>query len=294
MDLKVLESFIIVAEQNSFTRASEILGYSQSAISTQIKQLENMIGTPLFERINHTVKLTAKGQEVLKLSHKMLLLSEEMKSVSKPTENLSGTIRIAMAESLCHHLFWDNYAEFHKKYPGITLEVISARTEEMFEMGRKNEVDMIYTLDKHLYENNYITVEDHVCKTHFVASPRNPLCQMNHLTISDIMEYPLILTEKGMSYRNILEERLSKEHLSPHPFLEIGDTSLICHLIKEDMGISFLPDYTTEKYVREGRLKRLHIDDLDVEVWVQLLYHRDKYCSPEMKCVIDFLTGINF
>lgn len=294
MDLKLLESFIIVAEQNSFTKASEILGYSQSAISTQIRQLEKSLDTPLFERVNHTVKLTGKGQEILELSHRMLQLAEEMKNVSSTKESLSGNIRIAMAESLCHHLFWDNYAKFHQDYPGITLKVISARTEEMFEMARKNEVDMIYTLDKHLYESSYITVEDHLVRSHFVVSSSHPIALKKKVPLDEILAQPLILTEKGMSYRNILEEQLSKKHHLLHPFLEIGDTSLICHLVHGNMGLSFLPDYVTEEYVKRGLLTRLEVPELDVEVWVQLLYHRDKWCSPEMQCVMDFLTSINF
>ncbi|MBR5047130.1 MAG: LysR family transcriptional regulator [Eubacterium sp.] len=292
MDIKVLESFIIVAEQSSFTKASDILGYSQSAISTQIRQLEKYIGTPLFERVHHSVRLTAKGQEVLKLSHEILKLSKDMQKVAEPVEVLSGTVRIAMAESLCHRLFWDNYTVFHNKYPGIHLKVISTQTEEMFELARRNEVDIIYTLDKHIYEKSFVTVEDRIIETHFVASSRNSLCQKNNVSLIELMNHPLILTEEGMSYRQLLEEELSKLHLSLHPFLEIGDTDLILHLVRQNLGIGFLPDYVTEADVDSGEIVRLNVDNQNFEVWTQLLYHKDKWCSPEMICVMDFLKDI--
>ncbi|MDO4975629.1 MAG: LysR family transcriptional regulator [Eubacteriales bacterium] len=294
MDLKTLESFIIVAEQSSFTKASEILGYSQSAISTQIKQLEKRFGTPLFERVNHTVKLTSKGHEILNLAHQMLLLSKEMHKVAQNEEKFTGRIRIAMAESLCHYLFGEQYAAFHQEYPGIVLKIISAETEEMFEMAKKNEVDMIYTLDKHLFAGNFNIVEDKVAKTHFVVAADHPLASSDKVTLQDLTNYPMILTEKGMSYRNLLEEQFSKSHLQLNPFLEIGDTSLICNLVSKNMGISFLPDYVTKEYVNHGLIKRIHVKDLELEVYVQLLYHKDKFCSPEMQCVIDFLTGLRF
>ena len=291
MDLKVLESFIIVAEQNSFTKASEILGYSQSAISTQIKQLEKMIGSPLFERVNHTVKLTATGHEVLKLSHEMLQLENNLKNISKE-ETLNGSIRIAMAESLCHELFRDSYPIFHRAYPGIHLKIIAAQTEEMFELARKNEVDMIYTLDKPIYAKNYINVEDKVIHVHFVASSLHPLAQKKQISLTELLKEPMILTEEGMSYRNLLEEHLSKEHLRLNPFLEIGDTSLIRRFVSDNIGISFLPDYVTEQDVQAGKLCRLDVENLEIDVWIQLLYHKDKWCSPEMKCLIDFLSDL--
>ena len=65
MELKNLETFIQVAELSSFTKAADKLGYSQSTISFQIKQLETSLDTQLFERINHTVTLTQRGKEVL-------------------------------------------------------------------------------------------------------------------------------------------------------------------------------------------------------------------------------------
>ncbi len=70
MDLKKLETFIYVAEQSSFTKAAEKLGYTQSAVSFQIKELEKELNTALFERINHNIKLTPKGREILSLATK--------------------------------------------------------------------------------------------------------------------------------------------------------------------------------------------------------------------------------
>ena len=79
MELKNLESFIQVAELGSFTKAAKRLGYTQSTVSFQIRQLEEELGVPLFERIHHTVRLTAKGRSVQRLAHEMLQAAEDMK-----------------------------------------------------------------------------------------------------------------------------------------------------------------------------------------------------------------------
>ena len=110
--------------------------------------------------------------------------------------------------------------------------------------------------------------------------------------MAELADQPFILTEKGMSYRKLLEEHLASRSLEIRPFLEIGDTPLICRLVGQDMGLSFLPDFVTQKAVEAGEISRLDIRDFSTDIWVQLLYHRDKWCSPEMQCVINYLSAI--
>ena len=71
MDMKNINTFIYTAELGSFTKAAELLGYSQSTVSFQIRQLEEELGTVLFERINRTVTLTDRGKEILRYAHRM-------------------------------------------------------------------------------------------------------------------------------------------------------------------------------------------------------------------------------
>ena len=80
MDIKNLETFVMVNELKSFTQAAQRLGFTQSTVSFQIKQLENELGIPLFERISHTVTLTNEGQKLLPLAHQILRLWAESRS----------------------------------------------------------------------------------------------------------------------------------------------------------------------------------------------------------------------
>lgn len=292
MDLKNIETFIYVAEQNSFTKAAEKLGYTQSAVSFQIKQLENSLNTVLFERINHKIKLTPEGHRILALAHKMAAISEDIKKTAADKQRLSGSIRIAMADSLCNFIFWDSYSNFHAKYPEIALKIISAGTEDMFRLAAQNDVDLIFTLDRHFYDSGYIIANEFPVNIHFVAAANHPLAEKESITLNDLLTCPFILTEKGMSYRRILEEYFSDNSVEVKPFLEIGNTNLICHLVEENIGISFLPDFVTEKYVQAGKLKRLNTTLFNTEIWIQILYHRDKWVTNEMKCVMDYIGSI--
>lgn len=294
MDLKNLITFIHVAELNSFTRAAEKLGFSQSTVSFQIKQLEEELHSRLFERINHTVALTEKGREVLEYAHEMNRLTQALKENVKNDKPITGHIRLAMADSLCNSLLSENFDIFRKQYPGITLKMIAAGTEEMFRLINHNEVDVILTLDNHIYNTEYIIAKEEKVGMHFVAGAEYPLERDANIPLRELTRHPFILTEKGMSYRRLLDEKLASMSLEIQPVLEIGSTALICSLVKQGIGISLLPDYVTAEDVKAGSMVYLHVDDFEIEVWKQLLYHRDKWVSPQMESVLKYCIDREF
>lgn len=291
MEIRNLETFVQTAELGSFTKAAQTLGYSQSTVSFQIRQLEEELHTPLFERINHTIKLTPAGHQILAGAHQLLKLAGDMQRVSEESQEIRGHVRIVMADSLRQRLFDRDYEIFHRRYPGISMEVSSASTEEMFRLLNQNEADFVYTLDKHIYHPSYVIVHEEPIQAHFVASPADPVSRMENVSLEEIAEKPFILTEKGMSYRKLLDEFLASRSLYIQPFLETGDAALICQMTAQNLGISFLPDYATQKACETGRLCRLKIECFTPELWLQLLHHRDKWITPEMQCVADFLAA---
>lgn len=294
MDFKNLITFIHVAELNSFTKAGETLGFSQSTVSFQIKQLESELNTQLFERINHTVVLTEKGREVLNYAHLISKLTQELQENIQDGKAIAGHIRVAMADSLCTTMLREGFADFREKYPEITLKIIAAGTEEMFRLINHNEADIILTLDNHVYNTEYVIAREEKVGVHFVAGSNCPLRQKKRISVRKLVQQPFILTEKGMSYRRLMDEKLAGMSLEVRPILEIGSADLICMLVEQDIGISFLPDYVTVKAVKEGRLFYLDVADFQIEVWKQLLYHRDKWVSPQMESVLQYCIDTEF
>ncbi len=291
MDLKNLNTFIQVAEMSSFTKAAKLLGYSQSTISFQIRQLEEEWGIQLFERISHNIVLTEKGREMLRYAHKIRRLAQEMETAVRSEARVGGHIRLAMADSLCRPLLWENFEEFRRSCPDITLKIRAVGTEEMFRLLDHNEVDLVLTLDKHIYNMEYVIAQEEKFDVHFVAAAGSVWAGKKGIFVGEMMEEPFILTEKGMSYRRLMDERLAALSLEVIPVLEIGNTDLICRMVEQGLGISFLPDYATADSVRAGRMVYLDVADCQVEVWKQVLYHRDKWVSPSMERVMEFCMG---
>ena len=293
MDTKNLTTFIYVAELRSFTKAADRLGFSQSTVSFQIKQLETELSCQLFERINHTVHLTEKGREVLEYAHQINRMTRELKDSMKE-EASSGYIRLAMADSLCTSLLSRDFLHFRKLYPNISLKIIAAGTEEMFRLMNHNEADAILTLDNHIYNTEYRILREEKVRTFFVAGAGTRIASASSLSIEELLLQPFILTEKGMSYRRLLEEKLAELSLEVQPVLEIGSTELICSLVEQGAGISFLPEYVIKDRVKAGTLVCLPVSGLEIHVWKQLLYHRNKWVSPQMETVLKYCVSREF
>ena len=290
MDLRSLNTFIQVSELASFTKAAERLGYSQPTVSFQIRQLEEELGVRLFDRIGHTVSLTEEGREALNYAQSICRIANEMSSEAIKNKHNKSVIRIAMADSLLGPMIVDNFSEFRRRHKNISLKITTAGTDELFSLLDHNGADIVCTLDTHIYNMSYVVSSESKLGAHFICSASSPLTEATYLEINDLLAYPFILTEKGMSYRRMLDEKLAKMSLEVSPVLEIGSADLICDLVKDGAGLSFLPDYVTEKGVRSGELARLSVKDFDFELWQQVLYHRDKWITPEMQTVIDYLS----
>ena len=293
MDIKNLTTFIYVAELRSFTKAADRLGFSQSTVSFQIKQLETELSCQLFERINHTVHLTEKGREVLEYAHQINRMTRELKDSMKEEVSF-GYIRLAMADSLCTSLLSRDFLRFRELYPNISLKIIAAGTEEMFRLMNHNEADAILTLDNHIYNAENRILREEKAHTFSVAGAGTRIASASSLSIEELLLQPFILTEKGMSYRRLLEEKLAELSLEVQPVLEIGSTELICSLVEQGAGISFLPEYVIKDRVKAGTLVCLPVSGLEIHVWKQLLYHRNKWVSPQMERVLKYCVSREF
>ena len=292
MDLRSLNIFIEVAELGSFTRAGEKLGYSQPTISFQIKQLEKEMGTQLFDRIGHTVTLTDTGRDVLDYAQQICHSCQEMLLTGAGRREPAGVLRLGMADSLCQPLIAAHFARFRSTYPKVSLQVTTTDTTALLAKLDHNEVDMLCTMDDHVYDTNYVIADEEEIGVHFVASPAHPLAARKHVEIRQLLAEPFLLTEKGMSYRRLMDEQLARSSLEISPVLETGQADVICTLVGQNMGLSFLPDYVTEDMVRRGKLRRLNVPELHVVVWKQLLYRREKWLSAPMRAMIDHLKSV--
>lgn len=292
MDIHVLKTFIAVCEYSGFSAAAKKLGYTQSTVSSQIRQLEKELNVSLFDRFYHKIKLTSDGAIVLRYARDMVESNEKMLSEIRRTEHIAGTIRLSMSSSVCNRYFKDDFLQFRERFPGIHLIVSESGTEEMFHMLQKNETDLVFTLDSHIYDSEYVICAEREESVHFIAAADHSAVQWPELTLPALCSEEFVLTENNMSYRKMLNAELAARSLELNPVLEIGNPIQICELVRSSRLLSFLPDFITEEYVKSGQLSRLNVTDCPVKVWTQLLIHKNKWRSAALNAFIDFYKEV--
>ena len=152
-----------------------------------------------------------------------------------------------------------------------------------------NQVDLAYTLDQPLLQPALVLAADVPEPVCFIAPLQHPLAQESVLPLDILPRQEFLLTERGMSYRDALDQCMAAHGLAIHPYLELGSAALLCQMVEQGMGLSFLPEYIVRSALAEGRLARLNVPDCTVMMHRQLFYHRDKWVTPQMNVFIELV-----
>lgn len=289
MEIRNITTFLKVAATQNFSKAAEQLGYSQSAVTIQIQQLERELQTQLFERIGKRVYLTESGQEFVSYANQVMNAVEQAAAFSGEKNAVKGKLRIGGVESVCTTLIPELILELHEKFPEIELVIRSGTTDELIELAKRNELDFVFTLDKKFNHPEWVCASQTVEEIIFVAPKEQ---KRPEVPIEELVQKPFILTERGAAYQYELERLLAEQELRIEPILEIGNTETIIKLVKRGIGFSFLPKYTVSYELETGQLVQIQTNLPIVTMSCQLLYHKNKWLTPQMKTLIQLVRKV--
>lgn len=295
MEIRQLSTFIRVAQFKSFSKAAESLGYSQSAVTVQIHQLEEELHTRLFDRMGKRIALTDPGAQFLEHAYEVLNeVNKARLSVSDAGE-LRGRLHIGTIESLCFFKLPAVLRMYWEKHPQVVIRVTIGEPEHLIEQMERGELDMIYILDEPQYNNDWRKLMEQREKVVFVASASlgEELRGIPDLKVEQLLDKPFYLTERDANYRRVLDRFLASRETILTPFLECSDTSFIIKMLEINRGISFLPWYAVEQSVRQGKLSLLNVTNLHVSLYRQIFSHKEKWHTREMNEFVRLVEEIN-
>ena len=290
MEIRQVQSFVHVAKLGSFSRAAETMGYSQSAITVQIRLLEEELGTKLFDRMGKKVSLTPQGKRFLEHANRILYEMNRTIMAMNEDRELENPLHIGTIESLCTAKFPRILSQFHTLYPKVNIQITLDSPEKLIRMMEHNELDLIYILDTPRWNKEWIKVMEAAEPIVFVASVNSEFALRKEMVLQDILGESFFLTEKNANYRQALDQHLALENRTLDPALEISDTEFIIKMVERNDGLSFLPYFAVEKYIRSGRIAMLDVTDIDISMYRQIFYHKNKYKTRELSEFIRLIT----
>ena len=254
MDLRQLEMFKAVAEEGTFTKAAKRVHVTQSAISRQIKLLEEELGSVVLHRGQKRVALTAPGDLLLKTVHRVQReLQETVSQISETRTLHRGSVSLAGGMTVCMYILPPVLKKFRALYPKVELSVINAPTASVLESLRRHELDLaLLTLP--------IVADDLQVRPALreemvvVTAPGHPLSKRKPVAPADLGTHPLILYESGSNTRRVLDDFFLEEKVAVRVAMETENVEIIKAMVSHGLGVSIIPFAAAAKDVKAGRL----------------------------------------
>ncbi len=287
MELRQLKYFVKVAETLNFSEASRALFITQSTLSQQIKQLEQEIGSQLFQRDSHAVSLTEAGQELLPYARRTIHDAQVcLDRMTDLKELLTGTLNIGVTYSFSP-ILTETLISFMKVYPKVKLNIYYKPMSELLEMLREREIDFMLAFrpSKALPE-----VESHTLFSNYLAAIVNldhPLAKKDKVTLAELQNYDLALPSKGLQARNAFEQIRSKYFCDLRLRIELNEVNILLKLIRQSSLVTILAEATTHN-VKGVKAIPLDIPDNEMSGCVHTL--RDSYRKRSMLEFIRMLS----
>lgn len=290
MTITQLETFLKIAETKNFTSAANELGYAQSTVTTQIKQLEDELGCLVFERLGKTIILTPEGERLLSYAEKLLQLEREIHLEVPEATEPSGILKIGVSESLCYNRLPKILMEYKKACPKVDIKMQFVTHDSIPALLKKGEIDLVYTLNPLLEDENLLLIGKHPEKLGFYSAPSYPLARKS-ISEKDLTDVPLLLTSQSCSFRQLLVKDLTESGIRPNIVLETSSKEILKQFASNGLGVAFIPDMTAENEIEKNSLTKLRWKGNDFRIYSQLIIHKDKKLSKAIRGFADIVTG---
>lgn len=286
MEIRQLRYFVGIAETGRFSEASKQMFISQSAVSQQIKALEEELGTQLFVRQAHYVELTESGRELLPLARKVLRSITECRDrISDLKGLLCGELNIGLTFSLEPYIR-ETMLSFMKAYPRVKVNAYYKNLSELLRMIRDRDIDIMFAMmptSPHDFIDSIPLLQYRLAA---IMRKTHPLARKSKLSFADLMPHKLILPEKGLRDRNAIESFVHAETGDLNVVSLISNVNAIMNMLEESNYISILTENTINTH---PNLCRVPISELSKPLQVYAHFNNTTLRKHSAEVFVDML-----
>lgn len=288
MDLHKLRTFSVVAAEGNITRAARRLSTSQPAISKQLSELEEALGTALFHRLPRGVRLTEAGQILRGHADRIFqeegLAESELAALSGLTR---GRLTVGASTTIGSYLIPQLFAGFHRAHPEVRLELEIANTTLVQAMVIDDRIDL-GLIEGFVAAEQLVAEVVHYDEMVAIAAPTHVLAH-GALRARDLAAHPFIGRERGSGTREVIEAKLSALSVELEPAMSLGSTEAIKRLVIDGVGFAIVSKLAVERELQEQRLVELQVADLSIRRALHLVRLGGKRPTPASESFVRML-----
>jgi len=283
MQIESLKMFCDLAETESFTKAAQINGVTQSAVSQQISSLERAFKSLLIERSKKKFRLTREGQVLYDYSKQIIQTYESLHSKLQELKDIiSGTIRVATIYSIGLHDLPAYVKKFMKSYPTVNIHVEYRRANQVYDDVLSNVVDLgliAYPVKDPKLEIVALRKDPLV----LICHPQHPFAKLKTVKLKSLSTQKIIGFEPDIPTRKALDKILKEHGVEAKHVMEFDNIETVKRAVEIDAGVSIVPEGTITQEISKQTLASVPIEDGDFFRPLAAIYKKNKVLSPAMK-----------
>ncbi len=288
ISLRQLRVFEAVVRHMSYTRAAEELHLTQPAVSMQVRQLEEEVGLPLFEKLGRSIALTEAGRELYPYSQGVNRSLRELQDVMESLKGVScGRLSVAVASTV-NYFAPRLLAAFHRRYPGVALALDVTNREQLVRQLEANAVDMVLMgqppegveVESEVFMDNPLVV---------VAPPDHPLAGTRDVPLARLAQEVFVMREPGSGTRQAMDRFFTDQGVAFQSGMQMTRNEAIKQSVRAGLGLSLVSLHTIELELATGKLVVLDVVGLPIQRQWYLVYRRGKRLSPSARAFRQFV-----
>jgi DNA-binding transcriptional LysR family regulator len=290
MELYLLQTFLTVATEKSFSRAGEKLLRTQPAVSLAIQRLENELGEKLIDRSGKELLLTDAGRIVTEYARRFENLRQDLENaLAELRDNAAGRLSIGANESTTLYLL-QHIERYRRTYPKIKVQVrrsLSSKIPAQLLDGDLELGVISYDPDDERLLSTVI-YRDHLA---FVVSPEHRLAGRKSVSISELGMETFIAHNVISPYRDKVLREFQRRHVPLNMDVEMPTVESIRRLVQRNEGVAFLPRMCVEQEVGQGLLSEVDVEELAVDRSIRLVYPARRALSHAARAFLDLVKS---
>ena len=269
-----MEIFLNVVASGHLTNVAKEMKLSQSAISMSIKELENILGRPVFDRINKKLVLNEVGRAFYKEIDPIFKKLSDIEYEFKNSEN-KGMIRVGASTTIVDYLMPAIICSYMSSYPEVKITLKEGNTKEIAEMIKEGSIDIGFV--EGFISGSDIVKEKIGIDELVVVTADKELCK--RCTIDEISQKRWVLREEGSGTREVFLGYIKERVDDLNIFLELGHTESIKSILMNRECLTCISKISVADEIDEGKLFRVPVEDFECKRDFLMIYHKDKYHS---------------
>lgn len=293
MDLQWFITFKAILDTGSFTNAAEKLGYTQSTVTSHIRQLENEFSVKLFDKIGRNMYLSDSGRRMLPKIDQIMDLVTELKIQTSKVKTYSGTLRLGIVETVLLNNMQRILHDFMEKAPQVELNIINSSCYTTREALKRGDLDIgILYMDTTGRRADPLLNEVPLTEVPLVmvgSGTKDSFWDMEKgLPLADLTYY---FNDPRCVFHEIYKDYLADHGIVSKKALTMGNMETQLKMIEAGNGISYLPRFVVEKRLKSGSLRELPMDTSEKSVYIAYAMHKNKSISPAMSLFIELIKA---